>query len=128
MLTELVLCDACVLFKWAGAVLVLIGTVWWARKHMAAPSRSFEPALACSDTFEQGVSFASVLDIPELRQLIAHHHDGDCERADPATHELSGSIQVVLSGAAKLSQVSKGWGRNPSGARFLVQGRASGSF
>ena len=128
MLTELVLCDACVLYKWAGAVLVLMGTVWWGRKHMAAPSRSLEPALACGDTFEQGVSFASVLDIPELRQLIAHHHDGDCERADPATHELSGSIQVVLSGAAKLSQVAKGWGRNPSGARFLVQGRASSSF
>ena len=127
MLTELVMCDACVL-RWAGAVLVLMGTVWWARKHMAAPERSVEPARTCGDTFEQGVSIASVLDIPELRQLIAHHHDGDCERADPATHELSGSIQVVLSGAAKLSQVSKGWGRNPSGARFLVQGRASGSF
>ena len=27
MLTELVLCDACVLYKWAGAVLVLMGTV-----------------------------------------------------------------------------------------------------
>ena len=132
MLTELVLCDACVLFKWAGAVLVLMGTVWWARKHMAAPERSVEPALACGDTFEQGVSFASVLDIPELRQLIAHHHDGDCERADPTTHSLSdamgafdgtGSIQVVFSGAGKLSQVVKGWTCNPSEARFLVHGR-----
>ena len=128
MLTELVLCDACVLFKWAGAVLVLMGTVWWARKHMAAPERSVEPALACGDTCEQGVSFASVLDIPELRQLIAHHHDGDCERADPTTHELSGSldtssIQVVFSGAGKLSQVVKGWTCNPSDARFLVHGR-----
>eukprot|EP00964_Phaeocystis_antarctica_P042491 scaffold24360_cov67-Phaeocystis_antarctica.AAC.2 len=132
MLPQLVLCDACVLYKWVGAVLVLMGTVWWARKHMAAPERSVEPALACGDTIEQGVSFASVLDIPELRQLIAHHHDGDCERADPTTHSLSdamgafdgtGSIQVVFSGAGKLSQVVKGWTCNPSEARFLVHGR-----
>ena len=69
-----------------------------------------------------------MLDIPELRKLIERHHDGDHEPADPAwvqiPHEhLEDPIQVVFSGASKLSQVGKGWRRNPSEARFLVCGR-----
>ena len=107
MLTELALSDGGGLYKWAGAILVLLVTVWWARKQSAATKRSSDPALACGDTFEEGVSFASVLDIPELRKLIERHHDGDREPADPATHDLEDTIQVVHSGASKLSQVVK---------------------
>ena len=69
------------------------------------------------------MSISSVLDIPELRKLIERDHDGDHEPADPATHDLEDTIQVVYSGASKLSQVGKGWRRNPSEARFLVCGR-----
>ena len=74
------------------------------------------------------MSISSVLDIPELRKLIERHHDGDHEPADPAwvqiPHEhLEDPIQVVFSGASKLSQVVKRWRRNPSEARFLVCGR-----
>ena len=125
MLTELALSDGGGLYKWAGAVLVLLVTVWWARKQSSATKRSSDPALACGDTFEEGVSFASVLDIPELRKLIERHHDGDREPADPATHDLEDTIQVVHSGASKLSQVVKGWRRSPSEARFLVCGRTT---
>ena len=125
MLTELALSDGGGLYKWAGATLVLLVTVWWARKQSSATKRSSDPALACGDTFEEGVSFASVLDIPELRKLIERHHDGDREPADPATHDLEDTIQVVHSGASKLSQVVKGWRRSPSEARFLVCGRTT---
>ena len=120
MLMELALSDGGGLYKWAGAILVLLVTVWWARRQSAVTTRSSDPALACGDTFEEGVSFASVLDIPELRKLIERHHDGDREPADPATHDLEDTIQVVHSGASKLSQVVKGWRRSPSEARFLA--------
>ena len=125
MLMELALSDGGGLYKWAGAILVLLVTVWWARRQSAVTTRSSDPALACGDTFEEGVSFASVLDIPELRKLIERHHDGDREPADPATHDLEDTIQVVHSGASKLSQVVKGWRRSPSEARFLVCGRTT---
>ena len=110
MLMELALSDGGGLYKWAGAILVLLVTVWWARKQSSATKRSSDPALACGDTFEEGVSFASVLDIPELRKLIERHHDGDREPADPATHDLEDTIQVCTAEPASFPKSARGGG------------------
>ena len=45
MLMEIALSDDGGL-KWTGAILVLLVTVWWARKHSAATKRPSDPALA----------------------------------------------------------------------------------